>query len=140
MNQQSRKYSRKREAILEAIRSTKEHPSAERIYTSLKPLYPDLSLGTVYRNLSLFLESGEIVRVANVDGQDRYDANVHPHPHFICACCHKVMDLDLTYSAADHYADVEKATGGVVRSECLSFMGLCSQCVKPRDLPNASNI
>lgn len=139
MNQQSRKYSKKREAILDAIRSTHEHPSAERIYNCLKPLYPDLSLGTVYRNLNLFREMGEVVSIGSVGGQERFDGNVQPHPHFICTCCHRVIDLDLAFSANDHYADIEKVTGGVVKSECVSFMGLCDQCANTRDLPHASN-
>ena len=128
MNTHCMKHSKKREAILEAMRSTTEHPSAEWIYSRLKPVYPDLSLGTVYRNLSLFKEMGEIISVGNVNGQERFDANVRPHPHFVCTCCHKVIDLPMNFSAADRYADVEKAIGGVVTSECISFSGLCKDC------------
>ena len=129
MNTHGLKHSKKREAILEAMRSTKEHPSAEWVYSRLKPLYPDLSLGTVYRNLNLFKDLGEIVSVGNVDGQERFDADTHCHPHFICTCCHRVIDLPMDFSAADHYSDIEKAIGGVVKTECVSFTGLCDQCV-----------
>ena len=66
-----KRYSRKREAILHAIRSTTSHPSAEWVYTQLKPQFPDLSLATVYRNIASFVESGELVRVAVVDSKER---------------------------------------------------------------------
>ena len=135
----SRKYSKKREAILEAMRSTKEHPSAEWIYSRLKADFPDLSLGTVYRNLALFRESGDIVSVGTVAGQERFDSDVRPHPHFICSCCHRVIDLDLAFSAAERYPDIERATGGKVSGECLSFTGLCENCLKTRVRPDDSN-
>ena len=139
MTQTGRKYSKKRAAILELLCSTKEHPSAEWIYSRLKPAYPDLSLGTVYRNLNLFLEQGEIISVGNFAGQERYDGNVHPHPHFICTACSRIIDLDLSFSAADHYADVEKAIGGLVQSECVAFTGLCKDCLSAQDASRASN-
>ena len=69
-----RRHSRKRDAILQCIKESREHPSAEWIYTQLKPEHPDLSLGTVYRNLALFRESGEVVSVATVNGVERLDA------------------------------------------------------------------
>lgn len=140
MNHPSRKHSKKREAILDVLRSTTEHPSADWVYSRLKPLYPDLSLGTVYRNLNLFLETGEIISVGTVAGQERFDANVQPHPHFICTACHRVIDLDLAFSAADHYRDIENSIGGLVKSECVSFTGLCSHCVNTPEMSDASNI
>ena len=129
MSSHTLKHSKKRDAILEIMRSTTEHPSAEWIYSQLKPMYPDLSLGTVYRNLNLFRDMGEIVSVGNVAGQERFDAEVHPHPHFICTCCNRVIDLDPSFSAFDHHRDVEKAIGGTVSGECVSFSGLCDKCV-----------
>lgn len=64
-------YSRKREAILSAICSTDIHPTADWIYQKLKPIYPDLSLGTVYRNIARFKEDGLIISVGVVEGQER---------------------------------------------------------------------
>lgn len=75
---EARKYSKKREAILEALRNTTEHPSAEMLYARLKPEFPDLSLGTVYRNLAMFIRDGDAVSVGTVAGQERYDADTHP--------------------------------------------------------------
>ena len=71
---EARKYSKKRQAILDALRNTTEHPSAEMLYARLKPEYPDLSLGTVYRNLAMFIRDGAVISVGTVSGQERYDA------------------------------------------------------------------
>ncbi len=123
-----RKRSKKRDAILCALQETKEHPSAEMLYETLKPLYPDLSLGTVYRNLSLFLDSGEIVCVGNVNGQDRYDADTSAHAHFVCTGCNRVVDLALADQLTGLYEDVESEIGCEVWSHSLTFSGSCRDC------------
>ena len=73
------RYSPKREAILKCLRSTTCHPSAEWVYTQLKPQIPDLSLATVYRNLARFRSESTVQVIGCVDGEDRYDGNVAPH-------------------------------------------------------------
>ena len=90
---EARKFSKKRAAILEALRHTDEHPSAEMLYSRLKGEFPDLSLGTVYRNLAMFVADGDAVSVGSVGGQERYDAVTAPHAHFICSCCGRVLDV-----------------------------------------------
>lgn len=72
------RYSKKREAILAAIQGTSCHPSAEWVYQQLRPLHPDLSLGTVYRNLTFFRERGLVQSVGVVQGQERFDAITTP--------------------------------------------------------------
>ena len=89
------RYSPKREAILKCLRSTTCHPSAEWVYTQLKPQIPDLSLATVYRNLARFRSEGAVQVIGCVDGEDRYDGNVAPHGHFICRGCGAVIDCVL---------------------------------------------
>ena len=79
-----RKHSRKRDAILAKLCQTTAHPSAVWIFEELRKDIPDLSLGTVYRNLSVFKEEGLVVSVGTVNGQERYDANTAEHTHFIC--------------------------------------------------------
>ena len=66
---------RKRNAILAYLKETKEHPSAEMVFTHLKPEIPDLSLGTVYRNLTKFREQGDIISLGAVNGVERFDGN-----------------------------------------------------------------
>ena len=70
----TRKNSKKRQVILEALAATTAHPTAQELYQQLKPDYPDLSLGTVYRNLSLFAEEGDAMSVGVFRGQERFDA------------------------------------------------------------------
>ena len=84
---------RKRNAILNYLRHTDVHPSAEMVYNHLKPEIPDLSLGTVYRNLAMFKDKGEIISIGTVGGVERFDGNAAPHVHFICTDCESVTDL-----------------------------------------------
>ena len=121
-----RRHSRKRDAILNCIRQSRIHPSAEWIYAQLKPEHPDLSLGTVYRNLALFRESGEVVCVATVRGADRLDACTEPHAHFICEQCGAVLDVDVPQD--DLRSDLETRYGVRVRRSELLFRGVCSAC------------
>ena len=125
---EARKFSKKRAAILEALRSTQEHPSAEMLYARLKCEFPDLSLGTVYRNLAMFVADGDAVSVGTVAGQERYDADTAPHAHFICACCGRVLDVELP-ALEDMDGAVERATGGRVAGHSLSFRGECAECL-----------
>jgi len=123
-----RKNSKKRQAIMDALSSVTEHPTAEMLYNKLKPLYPELSLGTVYRNLSLLADEGLIVRVAHVDGHERYDARIDPHSHFVCRCCHRVEDLELGDMISPLYAQVNNTLGCCADGYVLNISGLCSQC------------
>ena len=120
-----RRHSKKRDAIWQALNNCKEHPSAEQIYAKLKPEYPDLSLGTVYRNLALFREEGEIISVATVAGQERFDAYTVPHAHFICQNCNAVIDVE-TPIAADAFANIPLP--GAAREFSLTFYGVCDNC------------
>ena len=126
---EARKYSKKRAAILEALRSTDEHPSAEMLYARLKSDFPDLSLGTVYRNLAMFVADGDAVSVGTVAGQERYDADTAPHAHFICSCCGRVLDV-CSPNLAGIDLQVEQEVGGVVTSRSLSFTGKCAGCLE----------
>ena len=99
----SKKNFRKRTAILSFLRQTKDHPSAEMVFNHLKQEIPDLSLGTVYRNLSMFKAQGEIISLGTVNGVERFDGNVEPHVHFICSSCGcTYADADGNTQLADH--------------------------------------
>ena len=120
---------RKRNAILAYLRQTKEHPSAEMVYNHLKPEIPDLSLGTVYRNLAMFKEKGEIVSLGAVNGVERFDGDTNPHVHFVCTGCDKVDDLPQIAVPEALTKDVADQTGGQVSTCQLTFMGQCKNCV-----------
>ena len=124
----TRRNSKKRRAIYDALCSTKSHPSAEQLYTKLKPEIPDLSLGTVYRNLGVLLEDGLIISIGNVNGEERYDANTACHPHFICTKCGAVEDIGLKFDLDYNYPEIEKCTGGKISGHALSFYGACKKC------------
>ena len=120
---------RKRNAILAGLRASKAHPSAEELFSILKPQIPDLSLGTVYRNLSLFKEQGLAISVATVNGIERFDANVGPHVHFICSGCDGVLDLDEMQVPEALREAAAQCCGGRVDGCQLTFTGLCQQCL-----------
>ena len=122
------RYSKKREAILAAIRGTSCHPSAVWIYQQLKPQHPDLSLGTIYRNLAFFQKNGQIQSVGVVQGQERFDGIVTPHSHFICNCCGTVRDLPDIQPEADLRRTVSTQYGFAVERCELTFYGLCPSC------------
>ncbi|MBQ3488434.1 MAG: transcriptional repressor, partial [Clostridia bacterium] len=82
---------RKRNAILTCLRQTCTHPSAEDVHRMLQAEHPDISLATVYRNLSLFKKQGVIQSLGTVNGIERFDANTEPHVHFVCTGCDAVM-------------------------------------------------
>ena len=121
-------FSRKRQAILEALRNTKIHPTAEWVHQTLKNDYPDLSLGTVYRNLSQFKEEGLILSMGVINGQERFDANVSPHSHFICNCCGAVIDIEETFENAEAAKQVNNKYGFAVEEQKIIFYGVCNQC------------
>ncbi len=121
-----KRYSRQRELIYNAVRGSKEHPTAEMVYQWLKPANPNLSLGTVYRNLNLLAEEGVLIRMPFP--VERYDADIHPHSHFRCRSCGRVFDMKLPYDAEIDAAAGEMEPGFQITGHDLLFSGQCSQC------------
>ncbi len=130
---------RKRSAILACLRSTQTHPCAEWVYRRLKPDFPDLSLGTVYRNLTLFKEQGLIRSLGGVDGVERFDANMEPHAHFLCRQCGSIADLPQPEQAAQLCSDAASQVDGQIMGCDLSFYGLCWACAQKNSEPTFSN-
>ena len=124
-----RKHSRKRDAILSCVRGTTCHPTAEWVYTQLKPEIPDLSLGTVYRNLAMFLEEGQIISVGTVDGQERYDARTDFHAHLVCRRCRCVTDIEPTDEVKTVCEALARSSGCKPDGISLSYTGLCRNCL-----------
>lgn len=122
------KHFRKRDAILSCLRGTTVHPSADWVYAQLKPEYPDLSLGTVYRNLNLFKDQGQIVSLGTVKGVERFDGNTRPHVHYICTSCGSVTDLHDVAVPQELRSSVANTTGGQVTGCQLTFTGVCMAC------------
>ena len=127
------KYSRQRECIREYIRSCKEHPTADSIYGKMKEEFPNISLGTVYRNLSLLVELGEITKISVDNGPERFDSNTKPHSHFVCTYCHCIQDMDLP----EIDGLVKKASKdfcGKISSHRTTFYGICKHCLEEQKL------
>lgn len=121
------KYSRQRESIKLYLMNTKEHPTADMVYQHVRKEYPKVSLGTVYRNLNLLVELGEVVKVDYGDGYDHFDGNVQPHYHVVCTSCNSVEDLEM--ESIDHIKTIANASyHGVILGHRTVFYGLCEHC------------
>ena len=126
------KYSRQREAIIENLRNRYDHPTAEQLYSDLKIEYPKISLGTVYRNLSLLESMGELLKISTNSDSDRFDGNVNNHYHFACNKCGGVTDVDLPVNN-DIELKVENIIKADVKTHSLIFYGTCEKCKKKLD-------
>lgn len=136
--EKKRNYSRKREAILRAVRSTTTHPTAEWVYQTLKPDYTDLSLGTVYRNLAQFKEDGTVMSVGIVNGQERFDGNVAPHTHFVCNRCGAVLDIPDERLDPEMLRRIAKRHKLRVESGDILLHGICSKCLEEEEKQSVS--
>ena len=119
--------SRQRDAIMTYLKSRTDHPSAEQIYENVRQTMPNISLGTVYRNLTLLNELGEIRTIFAGTGADRFDANTMPHDHFICRGCHSIQDLPHA-SQRSEKALARDGFTGVVETSYTYYYGLCDAC------------
>ena len=126
----STKHFKKRDAILECLKNTDCHPTAETIHEMLQQTNPDISLATIYRNLALFKKQGDIITVGTVNGSERYDGNTAPHVHFICNGCGTVLDLHEMVIPEWLPQEAERISGCRVHSCQVSFDGLCTECSK----------
>ena len=121
--------SRQRERILALLRSTPTHPTATWLFGRLRKEFPNLSMGTVYRNIGVLVHQGLIGRIAFGSTFDRLDANVTEHYHFICERCDAVIDLDLPI-VRDLERQVPASEGFEVHRHAVEFYGLCPKCAK----------
>lgn len=115
--------------MLALLRSTGCHPSARWVYRHMRETYPELSLGTVYRNLRLLAEEGLIASVGSVRGQERFDGNLAPHAHFICDRCGAVLDTALPGAAEELACAAARETGGRVTGLSVRLHGICGRCL-----------
>ena len=120
------KHSRQRDCIMEFLMGRTDHPTADMVYAHVREEFPRISLGTVYRNLSLLSEIGEIRKIT-CNGPDRFDANTTPHYHFTCKTCGCVEDLE--FSKEPDLSSIQPLHfGGMIEEAELSFSGTCEAC------------
>ncbi len=115
---------KQKDAIISAVKSLKTHPTADEIYSSLKMEHSKLSLGTVYRNLNSFSQSGKIRKISVPGFGDRFDYNTSDHEHFSCNGCGCVYDVHLSTPIAE----IVTAEGMEVTGYSMMLYGLCPTC------------
>jgi Fur family peroxide stress response transcriptional regulator len=123
------KHSRQRECIKEFLADRFDHPTAETIYLNVKKEFPNISLGTVYRNLSLLTNQGIIRKLSTGIGPDRFDGNTSPHYHVLCIECGSVLDLDM--ENIDHINTLAGSQfDGEIYGHVTYFLGKCRNCLE----------
>jgi Fe2+ or Zn2+ uptake regulation protein len=121
------KKSKQREAIIKVLKNTTSHPSAEGIFEEVKKEIPDIGLATVYRNLRLLRETGEVNEMHPSHLTARYDIRTRDHYHFCCEYCGKVMDISEPIDITLQNRIAEK-TGLKITHHNIIFSGLCQDC------------
>ena len=126
------KYSRQREAIKNFLMSRKDHPTAEVVYEHVLKAFPNISLGTVYRNLNLLADQGKLLRIRVPNGSDRFDGWTEGHTHILCTHCGQVFDIPF-----QDLPGLEKQIHGIpdftVTGYQLLVEGVCGNCMDNQD-------
>ncbi len=128
---------KQRGAILRVLRNTDTHPTADWIYQEVRKEMPNVSLGTIYRNLKTLVEMGEVQELSYGSGHTRYDAKAHNHYHFVCDECGKIEDLDIP-CMRELNENVEEEVQGHVREHRLEFYGVCAECLAEQNSKTGS--
>jgi len=124
-----RRTTRQRKAILRFLEENKSHPTADVIYKEVRKEIPNISIGTVYRNLRVLQENGQIAEL-NIKGTlSRFESKQADHYHFRCERCGKVIDIEEPVDTRLNSRIAEK-TGLKINSHQLEFRGLCKDCQK----------
>ena len=128
------KYSRQRASIKEYLSNTMEHPTADTVYLHVREEFPNISLGTVYRNLNLLADIGEVVKISTPNGGDRFDGRRDPYYHVVCNCCGNVYDLKMS---EEHIHQINKLANecfnGTIDSHTTLFYGICADCAEKEE-------
>lgn len=120
------RYSKQREMILLNLQSRSDHPTAEMIYQDLKSQHPNLSLGTVYRNLNQLCENHQILKLDIGGPMVRYDGNIQPHIHFICDQCGKIYDIEANDQLL--LEQLKSNHSHQINSIHIRLTGICQEC------------
>ncbi|MEE0699373.1 MAG: transcriptional repressor [Bacilli bacterium] len=125
------RYSKQREEILKVVTQACDHPDALMIYERIRKIIPNVSLGTVYRNLNSLVEQGCVRRIPMKDGNDRFDKTVINHNHLYCERCGKVVDIDFDIPT-EEIAKIEGETDFKITNGSFKINGLCGPCRNER--------
>ncbi len=139
MLQKKMRMTNQRKIILEELRNSKKHLSADELYVLVKKKLPNISISTVYRNLEELSKQGLIRKISPAKTQKIFDANIQPHFHIRCMKCGRISDvpLSLVHQVVEGVKNstplVEKVTGYNVIGYHLEFFGICPECQKEMD-------
>jgi len=117
---------RQRRLVYETIRATTSHPTADWIFDRVRTTMPKISLGTVYRNLSVLRDEGLVREIFGTDRRAHYDANTMQHAHFICSECGAITDL---HGIPEYeWRALKELVGCEVTELRIEFAGVCAAC------------
>ncbi len=131
------KYSKQRSLVLEIMKNTYSHPTAEEVYAEARKIYPGIGIATVYRNLNQLAEMGEINRISLGNGNDRYDGHLEEHYHMVCKCCGRLQDLRPSKEKLDDFKKIAEETFGLkgfnkAELNATIMEGYCDNCAKSK--------
>jgi Fe2+ or Zn2+ uptake regulation protein/predicted transcriptional regulator len=116
-----------REVILEQIKKSTTHPTADELYEKIKKKLPRISLATVYRNLEIMSEAGMITKLEISGRQKRFDWDLNQHDHIYCVQCHRVDNIELG-DKKKVILPQEENRGYKVSGCRVEFYGICPDC------------
>jgi Fur family transcriptional regulator, peroxide stress response regulator len=119
------RFSKQRDLILNIVQDTRTHPTADYIYEKARNELPNVSLGTVYRNLGQLVENNQL-KSLNIDGTIHYDAFLDDHQHFQCKSCNRVFDIE--FNTKDFVSQVESNTNHIIDGCQIHLVGVCNDC------------
>ncbi|NMP38396.1 MAG: transcriptional repressor [Clostridiales bacterium] len=118
-----------RELVLDAVCSLKNHPTPEQVYDYLSERYPSISRSTVYRNINILCQNGQLLRVEVPNAADHVDQTTRPHYHMVCHGCSRVFDVDSDISAPLSNG-IGSRNGFRIDGCYVIYTGLCPECLK----------
>ena len=122
-------HSRQREAILDILKKSYSHPTADEIYNDVKIELPNISLGTVYRNLDELVKSGIIKKIPTTS-KDRFDYMKSNHCHAICSECGHVHDIEINFNSDEMMNEIFAQSKIASNPKDIIIMGICNGCQK----------
>lgn len=135
MSQIQTRMTRQRAVILEELRKTTTHPTADELYGKVRERLPRISLGTVYRNLDFLADSGEIRRLEAAGTTKRFDGNMVDHQHVRCLCCGRIGDI-MAPLPTPPVSGIHVPGFAEVRGARIEFDGICEQCAAAQLVAN----
>ena len=131
------KYSRQRSIVLDILKNSYDHPTAEEVYAEAQKIHPGIGIATVYRNLNQLAEAGEINRIALGNGNDRFDGHLEEHYHLYCRECGRLQDLRPDTKKLEELKSLATEAFGLKAGNKATFSptvmeGVCDHCRKKK--------